>query len=293
MIGQDAVFTAQAFADGVGFTGVVLTKLDGDARGGAALSVRHLTGQPVMFASTGEKLADFDVFHPERMASRILGMGDVLTLIEQAEQSFDRDTAEKMAGKLQSGEDFDLEDFLEQMKQIKKMGSLTSILGMLPGMGGQLKEALNQVDDKDLDRIAAIIQSMTPQERRTPKILNGSRRSRIAKGSGVTVTEVNNLVDRFYEAQKMMKSMGGMGGMGLPGMGGGRKAKRQQQKSGKKGKKGPGRVGGPAKKAPVASDGPSGLPQGMPQLPPGFRLPPGLGSPPANGPDPLGLRRPR
>ncbi|HVM29011.1 MAG TPA: signal recognition particle protein [Mycobacteriales bacterium] len=298
MIGQDAVVTAQAFQDGVGFTGVVLTKLDGDARGGAALSVRHLTGQPVMFASTGEKLGDFDVFHPERMASRILGMGDVLTLIEQAEKSFDAGTAERMAGKLQSGEDFDLEDFLEQMKQIKKMGSLTSILGMLPGMGGQIKEALNQVDDKDLDRIAAIIQSMTPQERRTPKILNGSRRSRIAKGSGVTVTEVNNLVDRFYDAQKMMKQMGGMAGMGLPGMGGGgRKAKRQQAKQGKKGKKGPGRAGGgPGKKQtvlPAAQDGAPQLPPGLPQLPPGISLPPGLGGAPKNGPDPLGLRRPR
>ncbi|HWG93317.1 MAG TPA: signal recognition particle protein [Mycobacteriales bacterium] len=293
MIGQDAVVTAQAFQDGVGFTGVVLTKLDGDARGGAALSVRHLTGQPVMFASTGEKLKDFDVFHPERMASRILGMGDVLTLIEQAEKSFDQATAEKMAGKLSAGEDFDLEDFLEQMKQIKKMGSLTSLLGMLPGMGGQIKEALAQVDDKDLDRIAAIIQSMTPQERRSPKILNGSRRSRIAKGSGTTVTEVNNLVDRFYDAQKMMKQMGGMAG--LPGMGGGgRKAKRAQQKGGKKGKKGPGRVGGPKPVAAPREPGPAALPQG---LPPGFRLPPGLsgglGQPPATGPDPLGLRRPR
>jgi signal recognition particle subunit SRP54 len=133
-----------------------------------------------MFASTGEKLGDFDVFHPERMASRILGMGDVLTLIEQAEKSFDADTAERMAGKMQSGQDFDLEDFLEQMQQIKKMGSLTSLLGMLPGLGGQMKEALAQVDDKDLDRIAAIIRSMTPQERRDPKVLNGSRRSRIA-----------------------------------------------------------------------------------------------------------------
>jgi signal recognition particle subunit SRP54 len=288
MIGQDAVVTAQAFQDGVGFTGVVLTKLDGDARGGAALSVRHLTGQPVMFASTGEKLKDFDVFHPERMASRILGMGDVLTLIEQAEKTFDQQTAERMAGKLQSGEEFDLEDFLEQMKQIKKMGSLTSILGMLPGMGGQIKEALAQVDDKDIDRIAAIIQSMTPQERRDPKVLNGSRRARIAKGSGVTVTEVNHLVDRFYEAQKMMRSMGGMAGMA--GLGGGRKAKRQQQKSGKKGKKGPGRVGGP-KALPKGA--PGALPQGLPQLPDGFRLPPGLGAPPAAGPDPLGLRRPR
>jgi signal recognition particle subunit SRP54 len=300
MIGQDAVVTAQAFQDGVGFTGVVLTKLDGDARGGAALSVRHLTGQPVMFASTGEKLDDFDVFHPERMASRILGMGDVLTLIEQAEKSFDADTAERMAGKMQSGQDFDLEDFLEQMQQIKKMGSLTSLLGMLPGLGGQMKEALAQVDDKDLDRIAAIIRSMTPQERRDPKVLNGSRRSRIAAGSGTSVTEVNSLVDRFYEAQKMMKQMGGMAGMaGLPG--GNRKAKRQQGKQGKKGKKGPGRAGGGPSKAkqgaPQAQEPRPQLPQGMPQLPQGFPQLPGGRSPfggaPTNGPDPLGLRRPR
>jgi signal recognition particle subunit SRP54 len=288
MIGQDAVTTAQAFQDGVGFSGVVLTKLDGDARGGAALSVRHITGQPILFASTGEKLGDFDVFHPERMASRILGMGDVMTLIEQAEKHFDADQAEKMAGKLMGGEDFDLEDFLEQMMQVKKMGSLTSILGMLPGMG-QMKDALAQVDDKDLDRIAAIIRSMTPQERRTPKMLNGSRRLRIAKGSGVTVTEVNNLVDRFYEAQKMMRSMGGMAG--LPGMG--RKAKRQQQgKKGKKGK-GPGRAGGgPSGARPVL---PGQLPAGMPQLPPGFPQLPGgqnpLGLP--SKPDPFGLNRPR
>jgi signal recognition particle subunit SRP54 len=280
MIGQDAVTTAQAFQEGVGFSGVVLTKLDGDARGGAALSVRHITGQPILFASTGEKLGDFDVFHPERMASRILGMGDVMTLIEQAEKHFDAEQAEKMAGKLMGGEDFDLEDFLEQMMQIKKMGSLTSILGMLPGMG-QMKDALAQVDDKDLDRIAAIIRSMTPQERRTPKMLNGSRRLRIAKGSGVTVTEVNSLVDRFYEAQKMMKSMGGMAG--LPGMG--RKAKRQQQgKKGKKGK-GPGRAGGGPRAVPGQ------LPAGMPQLPPGFPQLPGGGLPPK--PDPFGLNRPR
>jgi signal recognition particle subunit SRP54 len=304
MIGQDAVTTAQAFQEGVGFTGVVLTKLDGDARGGAALSVRHLTGQPILFASTGEKLGDFDVFHPERMASRILGMGDVLTLIEQAEKSFDQDTAERMAGKMMEGKDFDLEDFLEQMMQVKKMGSLTSLLGMLPGMG-QMKDALAQVDDRDLDRIAAIIRSMTPQERREPRILNGSRRLRIAKGSGVTVTEVNNLVDRFYDAQKMMKQMGGMAG--LPGMpGAGRKAKRAQ---GKKAKKGPGRAGGGptpkgGKKAAPAAGGTPQLPPGMPQLPPGMpQLPKGFpqlpggqppfGRPPATGPDPLGLRRPR
>ncbi len=298
MIGQDAVVTAQAFQDGVGFTGVVLTKLDGDARGGAALSVRHLTGTPILYASTGEKLGDFDVFHPERMASRILGMGDVLTLIEQAEKSFDQDTAERMAGKMMEGKDFDLEDFLEQMVQVKKMGSLTSLIGMLPGMG-QMKEALAQVDDKDIDRIAAIIRSMTPQERRDPKLLNGSRRLRIAKGSGVTVTEVNNLVDRFYDAQKMMKQMGGMAGLaGMPGMG--RKAKRgQQQGGGKKGKKGPGRAGGGPSKAKAPPSGQPQLPPGMPQLPQGlpqgFQLPPGF--PPApgggNGPDPFGLRRPR
>ena len=309
MIGQDAVVTAQAFQEGVGFTGVVLTKLDGDARGGAALSVRHLTGQPILFASTGEKLGDFDVFHPERMASRILGMGDVLTLIEQAEQHFDADQAERMAGKLQSGEDFDLEDFLEQMVQVKKMGSITSLLGMLPGMG-QMKEALDQVKDSDIDRIAAIIRSMTPQERRTPKILNGSRRLRIAKGSGVSVTEVNNLVDKFYDAQKMMKQMGGMAGMGMPGMpGGGRKAQRAGKKGaqGKKGKKGPGRAGGGPSKAlpPGPGAGPAtGLPNGLPQgrptgLPKGLKLPEGAPPPPApnrgggNGPDPFGLRRPR
>ena len=297
MIGQDAVVTAQAFQDGVGFTGVVLTKLDGDARGGAALSVRHLTGQPILFASTGEKLGDFDVFHPERMASRILGMGDVLTLIEQAEQHFDADQAERMAGKLQSGEDFDLEDFLEQMVQVQKMGSITSLLGMLPGMG-QMKEALDQVKDSDIDRIAAIIRSMTPQERHTPKILNGSRRLRIAKGSGVTVTEVNNLVDKFYDAQKMMKQMGGLGGMpGMPGLPGGRKAQRSAKKgSGKKGKKGPGRAGGGPSKAKAlppgaAPGGPAGLP---PALPKGLTLPTGdRPAGPSAGPDPFGLRRPR
>jgi signal recognition particle subunit SRP54 len=230
-------------------------------------------------------------------------MGDVLTLIEQAEKSFDAGTAERMAGKMMEGKEFDLEDFLEQMLQVKKMGSLSSVIGMLPGMG-QMKEALNQVKDSDLDRIAAIIRSMTPQERRTPKILNGSRRQRIAKGAGVTVTEVNNLVDKFYDAQKMMKSMGGMAGMagmaGLPGMpGAGRKAKRQAP--GKKGKKGPGRAGGgprpvQAPGAPGArpsgglpGTGPGGLPPGFPQLPQGFPPATGGGQPP----DPFGLRRPR
>src|SRR3712207_3821450 len=156
MIGRSAVTTAQAFADGVGFSGVVLTKLDGDARGGAALSVRHVTGQPIMFASTGEKLTDFDVFHPERMASHILGMGDVLTLIEQAEKVFDAEQAEAMASKITSGDDFTLDDFLEQMLAVRRMGPIGNLLGMLPGMG-QMKEAISQVDDRDLDRITAII----------------------------------------------------------------------------------------------------------------------------------------
>ncbi len=225
MIGQDAVTTARAFEDGVGFDGVVLTKLDGDARGGAALSIASVTQRPVMFASTGEKLADFDVFHPERMASRILGMGDVLTLIEQAEAHFDAEQAEKMAAKVLGGENFDLEDFLDQMLQIRKMGPLTNLLGMLPGMG-QFKEQLGQIDDRELDRIAAIIRSMTPAERRDPKIINGSRRARIARGSGVTVTDVNQLVDRFFEARKMMKQLGGS----LPGLGGRRARKTKRTK---------------------------------------------------------------
>ena len=215
MIGQDAVATAQAFLDGVGYDGVVLTKLDGDARGGAALSIAQLTGRPVMFASSGEKLEDFDVFHPDRMASRILDMGDVLTLIEQAERAFDEDQAAKMAGKLASGDGFTLEDFVEQLAMVRKLGPIGNLLGMLPG-AAQNRELLNQIDDKDLDRAAAIVNSMTPAERRNPKILNGSRRARIANGSGVTVGEVNNLVVRFLEGQKMMRQM--MGGGGMPGM---------------------------------------------------------------------------
>src|SRR3954471_23424952 len=194
MIGQDAVTTAEAFRDGVGFSGVVLTKLDGDARGGAALSVAKLTGRPIMFASTGEQLEDFDVFHPERMASRILGMGDVLTLIEQAEKTFEADETARMAEKMPGPGELTLDDFLEQMMMVRRMGPIGNILGMLPGMG-QMKEAISQVDDKDLDRIAAIIRSMTPAERQDPKLINGSRRLRISRGAGVTVTEVNSLVD--------------------------------------------------------------------------------------------------
>ena len=279
MVGQDAVNTAEAFRDGVGFTGVVLTKLDGDARGGAALSVRHVTGQPIMFASNGEKLEDFDVFHPDRMASRILGMGDMLTLIEHAQKSFDEGEAERMAAKLAAGNQFTLEDFLDQLMAIRKMGPIGNLLGMLPGMG-QMKDAISQIDDKDLDRTAAIIRSMTPVERENPKMINGSRRLRIAKGSGVKVNDVNQLVDRFFEARKMM---GQLGGMGLPGMG--RKNATKSSK-GKKGKKGKGGRGPTQAKMPAGfpggfpggsggfPGGGGGFPGGMPtQLPPGTKLP--------------------
>jgi signal recognition particle subunit SRP54 len=279
MVGQDAVNTAAAFQDGVGFSGVVLTKLDGDARGGAALSVRHVTGQPIMFASNGEKLEDFDVFHPDRMASRILGMGDMLTLIEQAQKSFDQDEAQAMAEKLTSGKDFTLEDFLDQLQAIRKMGSLSSILGMLPGMG-QMKEAMSQVDDRDLDRTAAIIRSMTPAERADPKMINGSRRLRISKGAGVQVSDVNSLVDRFFEARKMMSQMGGMG---LPGMRRGSATKSNKSARGKKGKKGRSNSG----RGPTQPRMPAGFPGGMPggaggggfgggvppALPPGMQMP--------------------
>jgi len=267
MVGQDAVNTAEAFRDGVGFTGVVLTKLDGDARGGAALSVRYVTGQPIMFASNGEKLGDFDVFHPDRMASRILGMGDMLTLIEQAQKTFDQDETERMASKLASGNEFTLEDFLEQLQAIRRMGPIGNLLGMLPG-AGQMKEALAAVDDKDLDRTAAIIRSMTPGERADPKLINGSRRLRIANGSGVKVSEVNNLVDRFFEARKMMSRMSGMG---MPG--GRRNAKNAKGKKGKgKGRNAKGGRGPTQPRMPAGFPGmPGGLPGGMPSgLPGGF-----------------------
>jgi len=267
MVGQDAVITAEAFRDGVGFNGVVLTKLDGDARGGAALSVRHVTGQPIMFASTGEKLADFDVFHPDRMASRILGMGDMLTLIEQAEQHFEADQAEAMAAKM-AGNEFTLEDFLEQMMMIRKMGPIGGLLGMLPG-AGQMKEALANVDDRDIDRTAAIIQSMTPAERQDPKIINASRRQRIARGSGSTVSQVNALVERFFEARKMMSSMAGR--FGFPGSRpSNRKAAKGRRKSGK-------RTTGRGPTQPKVKGMPGGFP-GMGALPPGMGAP-GMGAP--------------
>ena len=253
MIGQDAVVTAEAFRDGVDFTGVVLTKLDGDARGGAALSIREVTGKPIMFASTGEKLEDFDVFHPERMASRILGMGDMLSLIEQAEQVFDQKQAEQTAAKMGSGE-LSLEDFLEQMLMIRKMGPIGNILKMLPG-GSQMSEMADMVDEKHLDRMQAIIRGMTPAEREDPKILNASRRKRIAAGSGVTVTEVNQLVDRFFEAKKMMGKMAGQ--FGMPGGGMNRSATKKRPK-GRKGKGG--------RRRPMRQ--PGGMPGGgMPGMP--------------------------
>jgi signal recognition particle subunit SRP54 len=293
MIGQDAVNTAQAFLDGVGYDAVALTKLDGDARGGAALSIRHLTGRPIMFASTGEKLDEFDLFHPDRMASRILDMGDVLTLIEQAQRTFEESEVEKMASTLASDQDFTLDDFLQQMAMVRKLGPISNLLGMMPGMG-QMREQISNVDDKDLDRIAAIIQSMTPAERANPKVINGSRRLRIANGSGTQVGDVSGLVTRFFEAQKMMRQMknGGMPGMpgmpGVPGMGGRKKGKAQPKKL----KKGKQRSGNPLKAKQQEAERAAerqrrreeGGDQPAPQLPPGLgggagapQLPPGLG----------------
>ncbi|TCD54687.1 signal recognition particle protein [Alloscardovia theropitheci] len=303
MIGQDAVTTAKAFDEGVDFTGVVLSKVDGDARGGAALSVASVTGKPILFSSTGEGLKDFEVFHPDRMASRILDMGDILTLIEQAQKQFDEDQAREAAAKLSEGS-FGLDDFLEQLQQVRKLGSMKSLLGMIPGMAAHRKE-LEQLDEREIDRTEAIIRSMTPEERRNPSIINGSRRARIAYGSGVTVTQVNGLLQRFEQAAKMMKRMGGS--TGIPGFGGamGMGAPASNSRKGKKlkaanKKKMKGKSGNPMKRAqeeqalrdrlsgkktgssapqgasfmkqPSADDMtlPSGMHEGMPQLPEGF-----------------------
>lgn len=293
MIGQDAVRTARAFQEGVDFTGVVLTKLDGDARGGAALSVRGVTGVPVLFASTGEGLDDFERFHADRMASRILDMGDLLSLIEKAQETFDMEQAEKLAGKIQQGQ-LTLEDFLNQLQQIRKLGSMKKLLGMMPG-AGKIREQLDQFDEREVDRIEAIVRSMTPAERQDVKILNGSRRARIAAGSGTTVADVNGLVDRFQMAQKMM-SGGGIPGMGggadgmgmmpgfgrMPGMGKHSKAK-QTAKSGKKSKaQRKAKSGNPAKAARQAREALEGISStpmsgtgAMPNLP--GSLPAGLG----------------
>jgi signal recognition particle subunit SRP54 len=219
MIGQDAVKTAQAFADGVGFDAVVLTKLDGDARGGAALSIVELTGKPIIFAATGEKVGDFDLFYPDRMASRILGMGDVASLAEQAKKAMSGDTAAKLEEKFLSGEDFTFTDFLSQLEAMKNMGSMSKLMGLLPG-AGQMKKQIENFDEGELVRTRAIIESMTPLERNNPKLLNGSRRARISRGSGRAISEINSLVERFSQAQKVMKQMRSGGMPNIPGMGG-------------------------------------------------------------------------
>jgi signal recognition particle subunit SRP54 len=213
MTGQDAVNVASGFQERVGVTGVVLSKLDGDARGGAAISVREVTGAPVKYAGLGEGLGDLESFHPDRMASRILGMGDVMSLIEKAEATFDEEEAEKAVKKLQKGE-LTLEDFLGQLQAMKRMGPVKDILAMLPGSGSLLREA--DVDDRDLRRVEAIIQSMTPEERRSPKIIGGSRKRRIATGSGTRPQDVNRVLKQFAEAQKMMKMLSG--GKGTPSL---------------------------------------------------------------------------
>jgi signal recognition particle subunit SRP54 len=243
MIGQDAVVTAKAFQDGVDFTGVVLTKLDGDARGGAALSVRGLTNRPIIFASTGESLDELEPFYPDRMASRILDLGDILTLIEQAQKNFTEEESEKVAEKLAT-DSFTLADFLDQLQQVRKMGSMKGMLGMLPG-ANKMKAQIDNFDEKEIDRTEAIIRSMTPAERTTPKLLNGSRRLRIAKGSGMTVTDVNALVTRFEAAAKMMKTVARGGTPNIPGMGPMPGARAKAKPVVKKGSK----SGNPAKRA--------------------------------------------
>ncbi|MGH9098972.1 MAG: signal recognition particle protein [Acidimicrobiales bacterium] len=219
MTGQDAVATARAFHETLELDGVVLTKLDGDARGGAALSVKGVVGRPIVFASTGEKLGDFDLFHPDRMADRILGLGDVLSLIEQAERTMDKDSVARSAGRLMEGR-FTLDDFLEQLQQVKKLGSLGGVMKLLPGMTKELRKAADQIDDREVVRVEAIMQSMTPAERSDPSIIDGSRRLRIAHGSGMATTDVNHLLKQHREMQKLVKGMASGGGLpGMPGLG--------------------------------------------------------------------------
>jgi signal recognition particle subunit SRP54 len=224
MTGQDAVNVAKGFLEYVQLTGIVLSKLDGDARGGAAISVREVTGSPIKFAGVGEKLDDFEVFHPDRMASRILGMGDVLTLIEKAEQTWDAQEAEKLADKMRTAS-FTFDDFLDQFQAVRRMGSLDQVVAMLPGAGSLLRNV--EVSDRDVGRVEAIIRSMTPEERHNPKLINGSRKRRIASGSGTTSQEVNGLLRQFGETQRLMKMVAeGRGIPGLPGMLGGKRRKR-------------------------------------------------------------------
>jgi len=215
MMGQDAANTAKAFADALPLTGVILTKMDGDARGGAALSVRQVTGKPIKFLGMGEKIDALQPFHPERMASRILGMGDVLSLVEEAQRTVDHDKAEKLAKKLKTGKGFDLEDFRDQLKQMQSMGGVASLMDKLPGMGGISPQMRDQVNDKEFFKMEAMINSMTPRERRMPAIIKGSRRRRIALGSGTQVQDVNRLLKQFSQMQKMMKQFkkGGMSKM--------------------------------------------------------------------------------
>ncbi len=249
MIGQDAVNTANAFNEGVDFTGVVLSKLDGDARGGAALSVASVTGKPIMFASTGENVTDFEQFHPDRMASRILDMGDILTLIEQAEAQWDKAEADRMAKKFIDQEDFTFEDFLAQMQQIRKLGSMKKLLMMMPG-AAQMRQQLEAFDEREIDRVEAIVRSMTPHERVAPRIINGSRRARIATGAGGTGSEGNQVMERVAQAQKMMKKLasGKMpGGMQMPGMAAAAGGARKNAKNNNKKKKA--RSGNPQKRA--------------------------------------------
>ena len=251
------VVDAMMGQDGVGFDGVVLTKLDGDARGGAALSIAKLTGKPIMFSSNGEKLTDFDIFYPERMASRILGLGDVATLAEQAKKAFDGDATAKLEEKFARGDDFTLSDFLEQLEAMSKMGSMSKLLGMLPGAGA-MKKQIENFDESEIVRTKSIVQSMTPLEREDPKVLNGSRRARIALGAGRKVQDVNSLVDKFTAAQKMMRQMrkgGGMPpamaqGMGIPaGMGAGIGGHQHGGQKGQQPAKKKSKSGNPAKRA--------------------------------------------
>ncbi|MEY3257788.1 MAG: hypothetical protein RL443_797 [Actinomycetota bacterium] len=247
MTGQDAARTAKAFAGGVGFDAVVLTKLDGDARGGAALSVVELTGKPIIFAATGEKVTDFDIFYPERMSSRILGLGDIASLAEQAKRAMPEATSKNLEDKFMKGEEFTFTDFLSQLEAMRNMGSMSKLIGLLPGTGG-MKKQLDNFDESELVRTRAIIESMTPQERNDPKVLNGSRRARIAKGSGRAISEINSLVERFSQAQKVMKQMrngslpAGMAPIG--GLGSIPKPKQPSQNFKKKS-----RSGNPAKRA--------------------------------------------
>jgi signal recognition particle subunit SRP54 len=210
MTGQDAVNTAKTFDESLDFDGVVLTKLDGDSRGGAAISIRHVVNKPIKFISTGEKMENLDLFYPDRMAQRILGMGDVVSLVEKAQQSFDEDEAKRLNAKIRKNQ-FDFDDFLSQLEQIKKMGNIKDLLGMIPGMGKAIKGL--DIDDESFIPIEAIIRSMTPQERGNPALIDGSRRKRIAKGSGRTIQEVNNLMKQFADMRKMMKQMNKMGGV--------------------------------------------------------------------------------